>query len=132
MVKIFNPLGGVRSAHMLSSEWNKAWNGALEWNGTVDRAPNPPTPTSRAACLNYTLKNSWAVSLTVVWTPQRPPQDDKTVLYEVAVTLHLFHPIHLSFYDLSLILLYIPHHLCDPVSSQAASEHLHIAKQFCH
>jgi hypothetical protein len=128
MAKIFNPLGGVRSAHMLSLEQNEAQNRASEWNGTVNGVPDPLTPTLRAAHLNYTLKNSWAISLTVVWTPQRPPQDNKTVLYKVAITLHPFYSLYLSFYDLSLILLYVLHHLCDPVSSQATSEHLHIAK----
>jgi hypothetical protein len=55
---------------MLSLEWNEAWNGASEQNGTVNRVPNPLTPASRAVHLDYTLKNSWAVSLTAVWTDE--------------------------------------------------------------
>jgi hypothetical protein len=86
----------VRTAHMLSLEWNKAWNRASEQNGTVNGVPDPLTPTLRAAHLDYTLKNSWAVSLTVVWTPQRPPQDNKTVLYKVAIYLFPFPYLLLS------------------------------------
>jgi hypothetical protein len=92
------------------------------------RAPKPPTPASSAACLDYTLKNAWTVSLTAAWTPQDHPRTSGLYYTRSPLPYFLSPTFYFPCFDHSLIPLCVLHRLCDSISSKPASEHLHLDK----
>jgi hypothetical protein len=106
----------------------------------ASRTSSPPTasrPTSRAAADDVVTatgrhcKVSSRAELGTERSNRRSAQSSDSRI-ERSFKFKNAWTVYFPCFDLSLIPLCVPHHLRDPISSQTASEHLHIDRFFCH